>query len=236
VVQEQDPKYVVVALDYSNEHDCHAMLEKLDPTHCRVKIGKELFTSVGPSIVRYAVNAGFDVFLDLKYHDIPNTVASACSAAAELGCWMVNVHASGGRPMLEAAATRLAQRGSGPLLVAVTMLTSLDDQIIREVGFGENTAALVERLALLSKDCGLDGVVCSTLEIRNIKQRCGEDFLTVTPGVRPAGSSADDQKRVSTPAQARAAGGDFLVVGRPITRADDSSAALDAIYAETTVV
>ena len=229
-------KYVVVALDFATARECHAMMDKLDPGRCRVKIGKELFTSTGPSIVKYAVDQGFDVFLDLKYHDIPNTVANACSAAADLGCWMVNVHASGGRPMLEAAVGRLAQLKSRPLLVAVTVLTSLDDHAIHEVGFRENTASLVERLALLSKDCGLDGVVCSTHEIRNIKQCCGAKFLTVTPGVRPAGTSVDDQKRVATPAQALAAGGDFLVVGRPITQADDCSVALDAIYAQATAV
>ncbi|MFP6781884.1 MAG: orotidine-5'-phosphate decarboxylase [Gammaproteobacteria bacterium] len=231
----QKSKYVVVALDYSNERDCYSTLEKLNPEHCRVKIGKELFTACGPSIVKSAVKLGFDVFLDLKYHDIPNTVESACDAAAELGVWMINVHASGGRSMLEAAVQRLERRSERPLLVAVTVLTSLDDSAIREIGYGDRTAALAERLALLSADCGLDGVVCSTHEISSIKRSCGENFLTVTPGVRPAGTSVDDQKRVATPHEARAAGGDFLVVGRPITQAEDCAKALRAIYAESAV-
>jgi orotidine-5'-phosphate decarboxylase len=208
------------------------MVELLDPARCRLKIGKELFTRAGPGLVRRVIDAGFDVFLDLKYHDIPNTVAGACSAAADLGCWMINLHASGGRAMMEAACERLAHHAARPLLVAVTVLTSMDETAVGEVGFTTDPHGLVLRLAGLAQECGMDGVVCSAHEIRSIKQRCGNDFMAVTPGVRPKDSAADDQLRVATPAVAVGAGADFLVIGRPITRAEDPAAALDAIYAE----
>lgn len=223
---------VIVALDFATEKDAWQMLEHLDPERCRVKLGKELFTRAGPALVRRIVESGFDVFLDLKYHDIPNTVASACSAAADLGCWMVNVHASGGRAMMEAAAERLAQYQTRPILVAVTVLTSMDDAAIAEVGYNLSADKLVLQLASLTQQCGLDGVVCSAHEIRSIKQQCGQHFMAVTPGVRPKGSRVGDQRRVATPVAALDAGADFLVVGRPITRAEDPQAAVKAIYGE----
>ncbi|MFT4580362.1 MAG: orotidine-5'-phosphate decarboxylase [Gammaproteobacteria bacterium] len=226
------PKAIIVALDFSTEQSCCALLDQLDPSQCRVKIGKELFTSIGPNIVRRAIDSGFDVFLDLKFHDIPNTVAAACRAAADLGVWMVNVHASGGRQMMEAAREELAHLSSRPLLVAVTVLTSLDDSAVRELGFADDTNALVKRLARLSHDCGVDGVVCSPHEIRMIKECCSNQFLAVTPGVRPKGSDLGDQRRVATPSEAFSAGADFLVIGRPISRAADCAAALTAIYSE----
>jgi len=225
-------KPIIVALDFPTETEAWQMVELLDPARCRLKIGKELFTRAGPGLVRRVIDGGFDVFLDLKYHDIPNTVAAACSAAADLGCWMINVHASGGRAMMDAACERLAHRHARPLLVAVTVLTSMDEAAVGEVGFGADPHSLVLRLAGLSQECGMDGVVCSAHEIQSIKRRCGEKFIAVTPGVRPQGRGHDDQLRVATPAQAIDAGADFLVIGRPITRAKDPAAAIDAIYAE----
>jgi orotidine-5'-phosphate decarboxylase len=230
MIADSGANVIIVALDFSTEQSCVALLDQLDPSQCRVKIGKELFTSIGPNIVRRAIDSGFDVFLDLKFHDIPNTVAAACRAAADLGVWMVNVHASGGRQMMEAARDELAHFSSRPLLVAVTALTSLDDNAVRELGFANDANALVKRLAKLSDDCGVDGVVCSPNEIRMIKDSCSAQFLAVTPGVRPKGSDLGDQRRVATPSEALAAGADFLVIGRPITKAADCAAALSAIY------
>lgn len=229
---DSDRNCVIVALDFAREDDAWRMIDQLDPTRCRIKVGKELFTRAGPTLVRRIIDAGFDVFLDLKYHDIPNTVAGACSAAADLGCWMINVHASGGREMMSAAAERLAHYEARPLLVAVTVLTSMDSSAITEVGYTTTPDQLVLRLASLSQACGMDGVVCSAQEIRSIKQQCGQQFLAVTPGVRPQGGSNDDQRRVATPLGAVEAGADFLVIGRPITRASDSAAALESIYGE----
>ena len=199
-----------------------------------MKIGKELFTRTGPAFVRRAVDAGYDVFLDLKFHDIPNTVAGACRAAAALGCWMINVHASGGRAMLEAAVASVAEMKDRPILTAVTILTSLDDQALHEVGYADSARNSVARLAKLSCACGVDGVVCSPREISDIKAACGGGFLAVTPGIRPADSGSDDQVRIATPRSAVDAGADFLVVGRPITRADDPQRALAAIHREAT--
>ncbi len=229
---EPDRNCVIVALDFATEHDAWHLLEQLDPRRCRVKVGKELFTRAGPAFVRRVVDFGFDVFLDLKFHDIPNTVSGACSAAADLGCWMVNVHASGGREMMSAAAERLAHYQSRPLLVAVTVLTSMDHASVLEVGYGAAPDKLVPQLATLAQGCGLDGVVCSAHEIETIRQQCGSTFVAVTPGIRPQGSADHDQRRVATPAGALSAGADFLVIGRPITRAADCVAALDAIYVE----
>jgi orotidine-5'-phosphate decarboxylase len=199
---------------------------------CRVKVGKELFTRAGPAVVDNAVNRGFDVFLDLKYHDIPNTVAAACEAAADLGVWMVNVHASGGRAMLTAAADRLAARTSRPLLIGVTVLTSLDAADLAEIGVEAAPAVQVDRLSALAEACGLDGVVCSPLEVTQLRRVRSADFRLVTPGVRPAGSATGDQKRVMTPGDAVRAGADYLVVGRPVTAATDPLASLAAIDAE----
>jgi len=225
-------KPVIVALDFPSESEALDILEQLDAERCRVKIGKELFTRAGPPLVRRAIDAGFDVFLDLKFHDIPNTVAGACAAAADLGCWMINVHASGGRAMMEAAAGCMTRLGSAPLLVGVTVLTSMDEAAVREVGFDSNPAVLVPRLAKLAQACGLDGVVSSPRELSEIREICGAGFITVTPGVRPVTASQDDQKRVATPADAIAAGANYLVVGRPITQAPDPASALESICAE----
>lgn len=227
-----DLKRVIVALDFATENDAWQMIEFLDPNRCRVKVGNELFTRAGPAFVSRIINAGFDVFLDLKYHDIPTTVAGACSAAADLGCWMVNVHASGGRNMMSAASECLARYQMRPQLIAVTVLTSLDGTSVAEVGFTTGAEQLVLRLAVLGQECGMDGVVCSTHELGAIKQRCGQGFVAVTPGVRPKGSASDDQRRVATPSRAIAAGADFIVIGRPITRAVNPGHALDSVYAE----
>jgi len=223
---------LIVALDFPDEEQALAMAAALDPALCRVKVGKELFTRCGPPIVRRLARDGFDVFLDLKVHDIPNTVAAACAAAADLGCWMINVHASGGRAMMEAAAERLAKRSESPLLIAVTVLTSMDNSAVREIGFEMEPEELVVRLARLAQSSGMDGVVSSPRELVAIRAACGSEFITVTPGVRPATASADDQKRVATPAAARTAGASYLVVGRPVTQAADPAAAVEAIIAE----
>ncbi len=220
---------LIVALDFPTEEAALALLERLDPTLCRVKIGKELFTCAGPRLVERVVARGFQVFLDLKYHDIPNTVAAACDAAADLGVWMMNLHASGGRRMMEAAAERLARRGSRPLLIAVTILTSLGEEDLAEIGFLGGPAENVSRLARLTRDAGLDGVVCSPLEAAMLRADLGGEFRLITPGVRPGGAAVGDQKRVMTPRDALDAGASYLVVGRPITAAPEPLAALRTI-------
>ena len=225
-------RVIIVALDFAEGREALAFADRLRGTGCAVKVGKELFTREGPAICRALHERGLRVFLDLKFHDIPNTVAAACRAAADLGVWMVNVHASGGREMLLAARAALDEGATRPLLVAVTVLTSLDAAQLKEVGIDATPAAQVLRLAQLAAAAGLDGVVCSPQEIAVVKAACGAEFLTVTPGVRPAGSAQDDQQRIATPAAARAAGGDYLVIGRPITRAPDPRLALAAIAAE----
>ncbi len=230
-----DPK-IIVALDFPAEAPALTLLERLDPALCRLKIGKEMFTRLGPRFVDQVIVRGFDVFLDLKYHDIPNTVAAACDAAADLGVWMMNLHASGGRRMMETAMERLAARGERPLLIAVTILTSLGEAELHEIGFSGTPEDNVRRLASLAQGCGLDGVVCSPREAATLRAERGEDFLLVTPGVRPAGAALNDQTRVMTPAEAMLAGASHLVVGRPITAADDPLAALRAIDAEIAAV
>ena len=223
---------IIVALDFPEANAALEMAKALDPGKCRVKVGKELFTSAGPAGVESLQRLGFEVFLDLKFHDIPNTTASAVRAAAELGVWMVNVHASGGRRMMEACRDILERRGGHrPLLTAVTILTSLEQEDLQEVGVDIEPMVQVQRLARLTQDCGLDGVVCSAREARALRGALGEDFLLVTPGIRPADSAADDQKRIVTPAQALENGSSYLVIGRPITRADEPGAALEAILA-----
>ena len=223
---------IIVALDFPEANAALEMAKALDPGKCRVKVGKELFTSAGPAVVESLQRLGFEVFLDLKFHDIPNTTASAVRAAAELGVWMVNVHASGGRRMMEACRDILERRGGQrPLLTAVTILTSLEQEDLQEVGVDIEPMVQVQRLARLTQDCGLDGVVCSAREARALRGALGEDFLLVTPGIRPADSAADDQKRIVTPAQALEKGSSYLVIGRPITRADEPGAALEAILA-----
>lgn len=226
-----DPR-VIVALDYPAVSPAMDLLGRLDPAQCRVKIGKEMFTRAGPAFVEQVASKGFEIFLDLKYHDIPNTVAAACAAAADMGVWMMNVHASGGRKMMTAAAERVATLRDRPLLIAVTILTSLGQDDIAEIGYGGTPADNVRRLAALAEDSGLDGVVCSPLEVSPLRNDRAASFLLVTPGVRPAGAATDDQKRVMTPGDAIRAGASYLVVGRPITGAPDPLASLAVINAE----
>ncbi|MDG2176923.1 MAG: orotidine-5'-phosphate decarboxylase [Gammaproteobacteria bacterium] len=224
-------KPVIVALDFPDTASALSLINRLDPELCRLKVGKELFTRTGPDFVRNLIKRDFDVFLDLKFHDIPNTVAGAVAAAADLGVWMVNVHAGGGRTMLEAARNALSE-DSGTLLIAVTVLTSMGDEDLSELNVSATSAEQVMTLATLSRDYGLDGVVCSARETPMLRQSLGEDFLLVTPGIRPAGDSADDQKRVLTPSEAVRDGSDFLVIGRPVTQAEDPSSKLQQIMAE----
>ncbi|WP_445363793.1 orotidine-5'-phosphate decarboxylase [Microbulbifer sp. ANSA003] len=224
---------VIVALDYDNAESALAMADQLDPSLCRVKVGKELFTAAGPDLVKTLVDRGFQVFLDLKFHDIPNTVAKAVKAAAKLGVWMVNVHASGGERMMLAAAEALREFGEDrPLLIAVTVLTSTTEEELAAVGVAAPLEKQVLHLASQTKSCGLDGVVCSAREAQLLRSECGADFSLVTPGIRPAGSDAGDQRRTLTPAEALAQGSDYLVVGRPITAASEPLVALKSILAE----
>ncbi len=221
---------IVVALDYPTSAQAISMAQQLYPSKCRVKLGKELFTASGPHILEQLHKLNFDVFLDLKFHDIPNTCAGAVAAAAELGVWMVNVHASGGERMMVAAAEAIANKSHKPLLIAVTVLTSMEQSDLAGIGLDVSPQQQVERLAKLSKQSGMDGVVSSAQEIQLIKELCGNDFLTVTPGIRPAGSAAGDQRRIMTPRQAVNAGGDYMVIGRPITQAKNpEQACLDII-------
>jgi orotidine-5'-phosphate decarboxylase len=223
---------VIVALDCPNAKEALALAGRLDPALCRVKVGAELYTAAGPALVEKLQHAGFGVFLDLKFHDIPNTVAGACLAAADLGVWMINVHALGGRAMMEAARAALARRRAAPRLVAVTLLTSIGAADMREIGLGGDPGEAVSRLARLAQACGLDGAVCSAQESSALRRQLGAQFCLVTPGIRPEGAAGDDQKRVATPRQAIAGGADYLVIGRPIARAPDPLAALRAINAE----
>lgn len=227
---------VIVALDYAVAAEALAFAQRLDPQRCRVKVGKELFTVAGPALVEQLVTRGFDVFLDLKYHDIPNTVASACKSAAALGVWMMNVHAGGGRAMMQAAREALAGLSRRPKLIAVTVLTSLGEDDLRETGHTEKPRQLVERLARLAAACGMDGVVCSAQEAALLRRACGPEFCLVTPGIRLADAAADDQKRIVTPQVAIHDGADYLVIGRPITRASDPLAVLDRINADINTV
>jgi orotidine-5'-phosphate decarboxylase len=223
---------IIVALDYADAASALALVDRLDPSLCRLKVGKELFTVAGPELVRALVARGFEVFLDLKFHDIPNTVAAACRAAAGLGVWMMNVHASGGRRMMTAAQEALADLPQRPLLIAVTVLTSMSAEDLDEVGVAGTPADQVLRLARLTQACKLDGVVCSAQEASLLRADIGPDFRLVTPGIRPAGAEAGDQRRVMTPAQALQAGATDLVIGRPITAASDPLAALQQIQAD----
>lgn len=225
-----DPK-VIVALDFPSADAALNLARELDASQCRVKVGKELFTRAGPALVEQLQKLGFDVFLDLKYHDIPNTTAQACRAAAELGVWMVNVHALGGRRMMEAAREAVQATRHQPLLIAVTILTSLDADELHEVGLAGTPADNVLRLAQLAADSGLDGVVCSPQEVSALRETVSGDFRLVTPGVRPAGAEVGDQKRITTPEQAIALGSSYLVVGRPITQAENPLLALAGINA-----
>jgi orotidine-5'-phosphate decarboxylase len=227
-----DPR-VIVALDFPDGAQALEFVTRLQPASCRLKVGKELFTREGPTLVRGLVELGFDVFLDLKFHDIPNTVARACEAAARLGVWMVNVHASGGSKMMTAAREALDQAGGRrPLLIAVTVLTSMGSEDLHELGLEVEPQEQVSRLASLAKASGLDGVVCSPREAGLLRAQMGPNFRLVTPGVRPKGAALDDQTRVLTPADAIRNGADFLVIGRPVTRAADPVTALAAVNAD----
>lgn len=224
---------IIVALDYPDAASALAMADQLDPALCRAKVGKELFTAAGPALVKQLIGRGFDVFLDLKFHDIPNTVAKAVAAAAHMGVWMVNVHASGGRRMMDAARVALEEFGQdAPLLIAVTVLTSTAEGELQDIGLDCTINGQVLRLATLAKDCGLDGVVCSAQEAAMLRGAQGPGFQLVTPGIRPAGSQADDQRRILTPTEALAQGVNYMVIGRPITQAANPKEVLRAILAE----
>jgi orotidine-5'-phosphate decarboxylase len=224
--------HIIVALDFAEPSRALALASRLNPSLCYVKVGKELFTGGGPDLVERLTAQGFQVFLDLKFHDIPTTVARACKAAAALGVWMVNVHTLGGRRMLEAAREAVASSAHKPLLIGVTLLTSMDDDDLREIGIAARVEEQVVRLAGLAQQSGLDGVVCSAQEARSLRGRFGPKFCLVTPGIRPGGTSAQDQRRTMTPLEALKAGADYLVIGRPITQAPDPEKALEAIQAE----
>ena len=208
------------------------LVNQLSPEFCRLKIGKELFTACGPQVVGNIQSKGFDVFLDLKFHDIPNTVAKALKSAANLGVWMVNIHAGGGQKMMDAAVDALASYQQKPLLIAVTVLTSMDNEQLNRIGVNATPDEQVAMLAQLARASGVDGVVSSAHEVQSIKNLCGDDFICVTPGIRPANAKADDQHRIMTPTEAILAQSDYLVVGRPITQAADPLVATKAIHAE----
>lgn len=226
-----DPK-IIVALDYATAEAASALVARLDPQLCKLKVGKELFTAAGPAWVKQLVEQGYGVFLDLKFHDIPHTVAQACKAAAGLGVWMVNVHALGGRAMMNAAREALEDLPQRPKLIAVTVLTSMGPNDLADLGITEAPHQLVRRLARLARNCKLDGVVCSAQEAAMLRQEQGADFCLVTPGIRPASAAKDDQNRVMTPLEALGAGANYLVIGRPITQAADPLQALQAIRQE----
>lgn len=222
---------IIVALDAKSQYDALNIAEQLDPALCRVKVGKELFTHEGPSVVKALHNIGFDVFLDLKFHDIPNTTAQAVCAAADLGVWMVNVHASGGRKMMETCAERLKAGNYQTQLIAVTVLTSMGREDLKDIGLDIEPFEQVKRLAKLTQESGLDGVVCSAQEAKMLREILKPDFALVTPGIRPAGSNADDQKRIVTPKQAMLDGSTHLVIGRPITQSENPRQTLKDILA-----
>ena len=221
---------VIVALDFATEAETVAFVRRLDPTLCQLKIGKELFTATGRKLAENLVNQGYKLFLDLKYHDIPNTVASALRVAADMGVWMVDMHASGGRRMMEAAANAVANFSRRPQLLGVTVLTSMSEEDLRELGFDLSAPQLVEKWASLAQSSGMDGVVCSAQEAALLRQKLGQDFLLVTPGIRlDTAANQDDQRRIMTPEQALAAGSSYLVMGRPVTQAADPVAVLRAV-------
>ncbi|MFH7764675.1 orotidine-5'-phosphate decarboxylase [Acinetobacter sp. BSP-28] len=222
---------IIVALDAKSQYDVLTIAEQLDPALCRVKVGKELFTHEGPSVVKALHDKGFEVFLDLKFHDIPNTTAQAVCAAADLGVWMVNVHASGGRKMMETCVERLKAGNYNTQLIAVTVLTSMGREDLKDIGLDIEPFEQVKRLAKLTQESGLDGVVCSAQEAKMLREILGQDFALVTPGIRPAGSAADDQKRIVTPKQAMLDGSTHLVIGRPITKSENPHQTLKDILA-----
>lgn len=223
---------IIVALDYPDAQQAYQFVDRIEAGSCKLKVGKELFTAEGPRFVESLTSKGFDVFLDLKFHDIPNTVAKACAVAADLGVWMMNVHALGGRKMMEAAREALAQKQTPPLLIAVTILTSMASEDIHAIGLTGEPAENVSRLAALADIAGLDGVVCSPQEVAMLRAQHSDRFQLVTPGIRPTDSAVGDQKRIMTPAQAIKSGSSYLVIGRPITQADDPMQALAMISEE----
>lgn len=229
---ENNKSPLIVALDYPDIDSAIAMAKSLDPAYCRVKVGKELYTRCGPPILESLHKLGFEVFLDLKFHDIPNTTANAVAVAADLGVWMVNVHASGGRKMMEACVNKLGNLQKKPLLIAVTVLTSMQSDDLIDIGIHESPQAQVNKLASLSYQVGMDGVVCSSHEVSELKTQFGSDFKLVTPGIRPSFAAVGDQKRIMTPKDAISAGSDYLVIGRPITQADDPLEALSKVRQE----
>lgn len=222
---------IIVALDAKSQYDALTIAEQLDPALCRVKVGKELFTHEGPSVVKALHDKGFEVFLDLKFHDIPNTTAQAVCAAADLGVWMVNVHASGGRKMMETCVERLQAGNYNTQLIAVTVLTSMEREDLKDIGLDVEPFEQVKRLAKLTQESGLDGVVCSAQEAKMLRETLGQQFALVTPGIRPEGSAADDQKRIVTPKQAMLDGSTHLVIGRPITKSENPRQMLKDILA-----
>jgi len=229
--KNNDPK-IIVALDYADADSALKLVNQLDPALCRLKVGKELFTAAGPQFVEKLARSNFGVFLDLKFHDIPNTVAKACSAASNLGVWMLNVHASGGLEMMQAAKQAVDSSDSKPLLIAVTVLTSMNQETLSQIGIHTDLSTHVLNLAKLTQQAELDGVVCSALEAQMLRSNLGSKFCLVTPGIRPANASKDDQSRIVTPANALALGSNYLVIGRPITKAENPLAALEAISQE----
>lgn len=232
-MQTPDNPQIIVALDFPSDQPALALVDQLDPAKCRLKVGKELFTRSGPGLVRDLQGRGFEVFLDLKFHDIPNTTSAAVAAAADLGVWMVNVHASGGEKMMTTCRDRLESFGKDrPLLIAVTVLTSMGADDLAGIGITDSPETQVSRLATLTRNCGLDGVVCSAQEAPALKAEQGADFKLVTPGIRPLSADKGDQQRIMTPTDALKAGSDYLVIGRPITQAADPLAALEAIHGE----
>ena len=220
-----DPK-IIIALDYPAAAPALALADRLQPSLCRLKVGKELFTATGPALLEQLMRRGFEIFLDLKFHDIPNTAAQACKAAASLGVWIVNVHALGGRKMLEAAHEAIASSAQQPKLIAVTMLTSMAQEDLADIRINATPAEMVLRLAMLARDSGLDGVVCSAQEAALLRKHCGNEFCLVTPGIRPEQASLNDQSRVMTPQAALQAGSSYLVIWRPVTQAADPLQAL----------
>ncbi|AET15781.1 TPA: orotidine-5'-phosphate decarboxylase [Pasteurella multocida] len=227
---------IIVALDYEKEEEALRLVDQIDPSLCRLKVGKEMFTTLGTKFVKALHDRNFDVFLDLKFHDIPNTVARAVRSAADLGVWMVDLHASGGLRMMEEAKKILEPYGKdAPLLISVTVLTSMEDLDLLQIGINASPMEQVIRLANLTQRAGLDGVVCSPQEVEILRANCGKDFKLITPGIRPIGSDFGDQRRVMTPAGAIQAGSDYLVIGRPITQADNPAEVLKSINASLPV-
>lgn len=223
---------VIVALDFADKKSVFQLVDRLQPQHCRLKVGKELFTRLGPAIVEKLAARGFDIFLDMKYHDIPNTVARACVAAADIGVWMLNVHALGGGRMMSAAREALDNLRNPPLLIAVTVLTSMGEEDLREIGIMTTPALAAEKLAALARKAGMDGIVCSAQEAQAMRAQFGPEFVLVTPGIRLPGDASADQRRVMTPADALRAGADYLVVGRSITHSDDPLEKLRTVNSE----